>query len=63
MDNFSEKSNVNDFSSFNFPTRKKINRITYFFKNKMIKKLVSIKWTSKLFLKWTKLPKEMIDNF
>lgn len=63
MDNIPKKSFVNVYSNFNFPTRKKINNITYFLKNKMIKKLVSIKWTSNLFLQWTKLPKEMIDNF
>ena len=63
MDNIPKKSFVNVYSNFNFPTRKKINNITYFLKNKMIKKIVSIKWTSNLFLQWTKLPKEMIDNF
>lgn len=47
----------------NYRKRKKIGAITYFFKNKLIKKLISKKLTSRLFLKWTKLPKEMIKNF
>lgn len=63
MDEIPKATTINIDYNFNFPKRNKVNAITYFFKNKMIKKLVSIKFTSKLFLKWTGLPKEMIDNF
>lgn len=63
MVNTSKNTSSGDYKPLNFPRRKKIGTITYFFKNKLIKKLVSKKITSKIFLKWTKLPKEMIENF
>ena len=51
------------YPNFNFVQRKKINKVTYFIKNKLVKELISRKWSSKLFLRWTNLPKEMIDNY
>lgn len=54
---------VTQYSTLNFCKRKEVGKFTFFIKNKVIKKLFRIKWTSKLFLKWTKLPKEMIDGF
>ena len=52
-----------NYSNFNFPKRKIIGVIPYFVKNKLVKKLISIKWIAKLFLKWKKLPKEMIEKY
>ncbi|MEM0541974.1 glycosyltransferase family A protein [Flavobacterium sp. j3] len=46
-----------------FAKREKISDTTYFFKNKLIKKMISIKWTKRLFLSWAGLPKEMIRNY
>jgi hypothetical protein len=47
----------------NFSKNKTVNGISYFVKNRLFTKLISIKWTVKLFLKWKKLPKEMIKKY
>ncbi|MFV8368166.1 glycosyltransferase family A protein [Flavobacterium sp. LB2R40] len=47
----------------NFKKNKNSNSIAYFIKNKLFVKFISIKWMIKLFLKWKKLPKEMIDKY
>lgn len=52
-----------DLSNFNFVKRKKINPILYFVKNRLIKKLLSIRWVLKLFFKWKRLPKEMMEKY
>lgn len=43
--------------------RKKVSRTSYFIKNKFVKKVISTKWILKLFFRWKKLPKEMIENY
>jgi cellulose synthase/poly-beta-1,6-N-acetylglucosamine synthase-like glycosyltransferase len=52
-----------DYSNFNFVKRKKIGAFNYFLKNRLFAKFISIKWMVKLFLKWKKLPKEMIEKY
>ena len=52
-----------DYSNIHFAKRKKISRINYFIKSRVIKKTLSIKWILKLFLKWKGLPKEMIKKY
>jgi hypothetical protein len=52
-----------DLSNFNFVKRKKINPVFYFLKNRIIKKLITFKWVLKLFFKWKKLPKEMVNKY
>jgi len=51
------------YSNFNFIKRKKISGIGYFVKSRLFKRLISIKWLLKLFFKWKKLPKGMIENY
>jgi hypothetical protein len=63
MDMIPQNTSSAVYENFHFAKRKKINKVTHFFKNKLIKKLISKKWSARLFLKWTKLPKEMIKNF
>lgn len=48
---------------YNFYKKKKLNSILYFFKNRLFVKFISIKWTVKLFLKWKKLPENMIKKY
>lgn len=54
---------INNYSNFNFVKRKKVNAFTYFIKNRLVKKIISIKWIMRLFFKWKKLPKEIIKEF
>ena len=46
-----------------FSERQKIDRLSYFVKNKLFYKLVLNNRFSKLFYSWKKLPKEMINNY
>lgn len=47
----------------NFKKRKRTNTFIYFIKNKVFVKFISINALVKLFLKWKKLPKEMIKKY
>ena len=58
-----ENNSSIDFSSFNFKKNKRVNPIVYFVKNRLFVKFISVKWMVKLFLKWKKLPKEMIKKY
>lgn len=59
-----QKNNtLSNFENIYFTKRKQINSINYFIKNKIIKKLITFKWLLKLFFKWKKLPKEMIEKY
>lgn len=59
-----EESNCeNTFSLIHMYKRSKVSAVTYFLKNKLFVKILSVRWTNKLFLYWKKLPKEMIANF
>lgn len=48
---------------YNLLKRKKINSILYFIKNRLFVKFISVKILVKLFLKWKKLPKSMIEKY
>jgi hypothetical protein len=58
-----QQENVNQYPSSNFSKNKTQNRISYFIKNRVFIKFISIKWLVKLFLRWKKLPKEMIEKY
>lgn len=47
----------------NFQKNRKVSTISYFIKNRVFIKFISIKWMVKLFLQWKKLPKEMIKKY
>ncbi|WP_159430929.1 glycosyltransferase family A protein [Flavobacterium segetis] len=47
----------------NFQKQRKINSFCFFLKNRLFVKFISVRWMMKLFLKWKKLPKGMINNF
>ncbi len=47
----------------NFKKRNNINVVIYFVKNRIFVKFISMKWLVKLFLKWKKLPKKMIQKY
>lgn len=58
-----KKASLNNYATIHFTKREKINPVFYFLKNKIIKKLITYKWILKLFFKWKKLPKEMVDKY
>lgn len=58
-----KKDSLSDYSNIHFTKRKKINPISFFIKNRIIKKLITFKWLLKLFFRWKKLPKEMIETY
>lgn len=47
----------------NFEKSTKTNGLSYFIKNRLFVKFISVKWMDKLFLKWKALPKEMIKKY
>ncbi len=51
------------YSNLNFLKRDKISAVSYFVKSKLFKRLISIKWLLKLFFRWKKLPREMIEKY
>ena len=48
---------------YNFENRKRVGPILYWIKNRLFVKFISSKFLVKLFLKWKKLPNEMIQNY
>lgn len=46
-----------------FESYEKTGLLSYFIKNKLFTKFISVRWMYKLFLKWKKLPKEMIQKY
>ena len=58
-----KKDTLSNYSNIHFAKRKKMNKIIFFIKNRIIKKLISMRWLLKLFFKWKKLPKEMIEKY
>jgi len=63
MMNVSNKKKENVVLDYNFQNRKKTNIVSYFIKNRLFVKFISNKFLVKLFLKWKKLPKEMIEKY
>jgi hypothetical protein len=61
MDQQQEKAD--QYPSSNFSKNKTQNYINYFIKNRVFIKFISIKWLVKLFLRWKKLPSEMIEKY
>jgi hypothetical protein len=57
------KKERNFESEFHFSTFNKENRVLYFIKNRIFIKIMSFKFTYKLFLKFKKLPKAMIAKY
>jgi len=49
--------------NYNFDKNQNLHAILYFIKNRLFVKIISIKIIDKLFLKWKKLPKEMIAKY
>jgi len=47
----------------NFSQNKKISPALYFIKNKLFVKIISIKWIMKWYLKYKRLPKDMVENY
>ena len=52
-----------ELPSSNYSKNKTVGKICYFMKNRLFIKFISIKWLVKSFLKWKKLPKEMIEKY
>lgn len=55
--------NKKDYPSSDFYKNTIVSRVSYFIKNRLFVKLISIKWTEKFFLKWMKLSNKMIQNY
>jgi hypothetical protein len=49
--------------SYGFTKSRRLNPVLYWIKNRLFVKFISIKFLIKLFLKWKKLPNEMIQNY
>ena len=54
---------IKEYLYSNFEKSKNTNALVYFIKNKLFVKFISIKVLVKMFLKWKKLPKEMIEKY
>jgi hypothetical protein len=52
-----------EFSYSDFSKNKPLSSVSYFIKNRLFVKFISIKWLVKSFMKWKKLPKGMIDKY
>lgn len=63
LDKSNQISNNKVLFQHDFTGKRKKNKILYFIKNRLFVKLISIKWTVKLFLKWKKLPDSMIKKY
>lgn len=49
--------------NYGFPKNKRLNPFLYWIKNRLFAKFISIKFLVKLFLKWKKLPEQMIQKY
>lgn len=58
-----QQESVKEYPSSNFTKNKSVWHISYFIKNRLFIKFISIKWLVKLFLQWKKLPKEMLNRY
>ncbi len=47
----------------NFRNKNQVKQVSCFMKNRLFIKFISIRWMYKLFLKWKKLPKRMIETY
>ncbi|PTT01702.1 glycosyltransferase family 2 protein [Flavobacterium sp. HMWF030] len=63
LDKPNQISSNNVVFQHDFVEKRKVNKILYFIKNRLFVKFISIKWTVRLFLKWKKLPNNMIEKY
>lgn len=63
MENKTTNTTTINYSNLNFAKRKKVSAFTYYIKNKVFTKVIAVKWISRLFIKWKKLPKEMVKKY
>ncbi|KIA85254.1 glycosyltransferase family A protein [Flavobacterium sp. AED] len=58
-----QQEDANQYPISNFSKNKTLSSISYFVKNRVFIKFISIKWLIKLFIRWKKLPSEMIEKY
>lgn len=58
-----QRENDKQYPVSNFAKNKTLSNISYFMKNRVFIKFLSIKWLVKLFIWWKKLPREMIGKY
>lgn len=63
MEEVDFKKNIESSHKINFKSRSSTNKLVYYFKNHIFIRFMSIKWLNKIFLKWKKLPKNLITNY
>lgn len=63
LQDFNQKEDEKEVYEFKVIKKTTINGISYFIKNRLFVKFISIKWAVKLFLKWKKLPNNMIAKY
>jgi hypothetical protein len=63
MDTLIVKNNNIHNLEINFSRNKRITPILYFIKNRLFVKIISVRWLMRLFLRYKKLPKTMIENY
>lgn len=56
-------SEIENVLNFGFTKNKRLNPVLYWIKNRLFTKFITIKFLAKLFLRWKKLPNEMIQNY
>lgn len=63
MKNIPKKIKALEYSNLNFIKHKKVSSTSYFIKNKLFTRLITINWVSQVFMKWKKLPKQMVKKY
>lgn len=63
MENIPQKIESVNYSNLNFTQRKKSGSINYFIKNKLFTKLITVNWIYRIFIRWKKLPKQMVKKY
>jgi hypothetical protein len=63
MTDMPKHNEINNEIEYEFKSRKRINSVLYFIKNRLFVKFISNKFLVKIFLKWKKLPKSIIDSY
>ncbi|KQO20433.1 hypothetical protein ASF10_17300 [Flavobacterium sp. Leaf82] len=63
MENIPKKTTSENYSNLNLFKRKKIGGVNYFIKNKLFTRIIAVDWILRIFLKWKKLPKQMVEKY
>lgn len=63
MENIPQKTDTQNYLHIDFIKQKEVSRFVYFIKNTFFTKIMAVKSISRLFLKWKKLPKEMVKKY